>query len=122
VNGITITPQTQGPGSITEVTIQRLLTLQGTMKPHQIISLMKFEGTDNTFAMGDHGDHIHVGFRPLYGSSDKRSGQVDAVLKPSQWIKLIDRLDEIENPEVSETPSRYAIEDTKQASPAHKGE
>jgi hypothetical protein len=122
VNGITITPETQGPGSITEVTIQRLLTLQGTMKPHQIISLMKFEGTDNTFAMGDHGDHIHVGFRPLYGSSDKRSGQVDAVLKPSQWIKLIDRLDEIENPEVAEAPSEYAIEDTKQASRAHKGE
>ncbi len=104
INGITITPQTQGPGSITEVTIQRLLTLQGTMKPHQIISLMKFEGTDNTFAMGDHGDHIHVGFRPLYGTSKKGDGQVDAVLKPSQWIKLIDRLDEIENPEVSETP------------------
>ena len=73
------------------------------MKPHQIISLMKFEGTDNTFAMGDHGDHIHVGFRPLYGTSDKRAGQVDAVLKPSQWIKLIDRLDEIENPEVAES-------------------
>ena len=72
INGITITPQTQGPGSITEVTIQRLLTLQGTMKPHQIISLMTFEGTDNTFAMGDHGDHIHVGFRPLYGTSDKQ--------------------------------------------------
>jgi hypothetical protein len=122
INGITITPQTQGAGSITEVTIQRLLTLQGTMKPHQIISLMKFEGADNTFAMGDHGDHIHVGFRPLYGTSKKGDGQVDAVLKPSQWIKLIDRLDEIENPEVSETPSRYAIEDTKQASPAHKGE
>jgi hypothetical protein len=122
INGVTITPQTQGPGSITEVTIQRLLTLQGTMKPHQIISLMKFEGTDNTFAMGDHGDHIHVGFRPLYGSSAKRSDQVDAVLKPSQWIKLIDRLDEIENPEVAETPSEYAIEDTKQASRAHKGE
>ena len=122
INGVTITPQTQGPGSITEVTIQRLLTLQGTMKPHQIISLMTFEGTDNTFAMGDHGDHIHVGFRPLYGSSAKGAGQVDAVLKPSQWIKLIDRLDEIENPEVSETPSEYAVEDTKQASRAHKGE
>jgi hypothetical protein len=122
INGITITPQTQGPGSITEVTIQRLLTLQGTMKPHQIISLMKFEGTDNTFAMGDHSDHIHVGFRPLYGTSDKKSGQVDPVLKPSQWIKLIDRLDEIQNPEVAETPSEYAIEDTKPASRAHKGE
>ena len=66
INGIVITPSTQGKGSITDLTIQRLLTLQGTMKPHQIISLMTFEGTDNTFAMGDHGDHIHVGWRPSY--------------------------------------------------------
>ena len=64
INGIVITPSTQGKGSITDLTIQRLLTLQGTMKPHQIISLMTFQGTDNTFAMGDHGDHIHVGWRP----------------------------------------------------------
>ena len=57
----------QGPGSIADVTIQRLLTLQGTMKPHQIISLMTFDGADNTFAMADHADHIHIGWRPLYG-------------------------------------------------------
>src|SRR6185312_14901492 len=64
INGIPITGH-QGKGSITELVIQRLLTLQGTMKPHQIISLMTFPGTDNTFAMGDHADHIHVGFKPM---------------------------------------------------------
>ena len=52
VNGITITPATQGKGSITDLTIQRLLTLQGTMKPDQIISLMTFAGTDNTLRHG----------------------------------------------------------------------
>ena len=41
------------------------------MKPDQIISLMTFEGTDNTYAMGDHDDHIHVGWRPLYGTNSK---------------------------------------------------
>ena len=112
----------QGEGSITELTIQRLLTLQGTMKPHQIISLMKFEGTDNTFAMADHADHIHVGFRPLYGANAKTAKQVDAILKPEQWIKLIDRLDEIDNPTVARKPSKYAVEADKRASPAHKGE
>ena len=96
----------QGAGSITELAIQRLLTLQGTMKPHQIISLMTFEGTDNTFAMGDHADHIHVGFRPLYGANAETAKQVDAILKPEQWIKLIDRLDEIDNP----TVAREAVE------------
>ena len=67
INGIPIYGH-QGPGSITDMTIQRLLTLQGTMKPHQIISLMTFEGADNTLAMADHDDHIHVGWRPLYGA------------------------------------------------------
>jgi hypothetical protein len=109
INGITITPGTQGPGSITELAVQRLLTLQGTMKPHQIITLMKFENADNTFAMGDHGDHIHVGFQPLYGTSSKAAKQINAVLKPDQWIKLIDRLREIDNPTVRNSPSKYAL-------------
>jgi murein DD-endopeptidase MepM/ murein hydrolase activator NlpD len=121
INGITISPATQGAGSITELTIQRLLTLQGTMKPDQIISLMKFEGTDNTFAMGDHHDHIHVGWRPLYGTNSKVAKQVNAILKPKQWIKLIDRLGKIDNPTVRREPSKYAVP-TRRASDAHKGD
>jgi murein DD-endopeptidase MepM/ murein hydrolase activator NlpD len=122
INGIVITPATQGKGSITDLTIQRLLTLQGSMKPHQIISLMSFEGTDNTFAMGDHDDHIHVGFRPVYGANSKAARRVAAVLKPDQWIKLIDRISSIDNPEVREQPSRFSIAVTKQASKSHRGE
>jgi hypothetical protein len=122
VNGIVITPATQGKGSITDLAIQRLLTLQGTMKPHQIISLMTFEGTDNTFAMGDHHDHIHVGFRPVYGANSKAARQVAAVLKPDQWIKLIDRISSIDNPEVREQPSEFSVAVTKRASKAHQGE
>jgi murein DD-endopeptidase MepM/ murein hydrolase activator NlpD len=120
INGITISPATQGAGSITELTIQRLLTLQGTMKPDQIISLMKFEGADNTFAMGDHHDHIHVGWRPLYGTNSKMAKQVNAILKPRQWIKLIDRLGEIDNPTVRRKPSKFAV--PSRASRAHKGD
>ena len=108
VNGIPIIGH-QGKGSIADLTIQRLLTLQGTMKPDQIISLMTFEGADNTLAMGDHDDHIHVGWKPLYGTNSKAAKQVNAVLKPKQWIKLIDRLKEIDNPEVRLQPSKYAV-------------
>ena len=122
VNGIVITPATQGKGSITDLTIQRLLTLQGSMKPHQIISLMSFEGTDNTFAMGDHDDHIHVGFRPVYGANSKAARRVAAVLKPDQWIKLIDRISSIDNPEVREQPSKFSVAVTKRASDPHRGE
>jgi Transglycosylase SLT domain/Peptidase family M23 len=122
INGIVITPATQGPGSITDLTIQRLLKLQGTMKPHQIISLMTFDGADNTFAMGDHDDHIHVGWRPLYGENRAAAKQIDAVLKPEQWIKLIDRLGDIDNPTVREQPSRFSVKVVKRASRAHHGE
>ena len=116
INGVTITPEVQGEGTITELAIQRLLTLQGAMKPHQIISLMKFAGTDNTYAMSDHGDHIHVGFRPAGGTDD------GAILEREQWIKLIERLDAIDNPTVASAPSKYAIETTKPARPGRDGE
>jgi len=121
VNGIPIVGH-QGPGSITEITIQRLLTLQGTMKPHQIISLMEFTSTDNTFAMGDHDDHIHVGFRPQYGANRRTARQAGALLKPQQWVRLIDRLGEIENPKVRRRPSKYALDADGRGSRAHKGD
>ncbi len=107
VNGIPIYGH-QGPGSITEMTIERLLTLQGTMKPSQIISLMTFDGADNTVAMADHADHIHIGWRPLYGDNREAAKQIDAILQPKQWIKLIDRLGEIDNPTVPVKPSKYS--------------
>jgi hypothetical protein len=124
INGIPVLGH-QGAGSITEMAVRRLLTLQGTMKPAQIITLMTFEGTDNTFAMGDHADHIHVGWRPLYGSNSKLGRRLDAVLKPGQWIKLIDRIGQIDQPTVLTKPSKYAIDvvkKPKRASGAHKGE
>ncbi|MCW3011546.1 MAG: peptidoglycan DD-metalloendopeptidase family protein [Solirubrobacterales bacterium] len=121
INGIPIIGH-QGAGSVTDVTIRRLLTLQGTQKPNQIISLMKFDGTDNTLAMDDHADHIHVGFQPLYSADKRTAQQLDSVLKPSQWIKLIGRLGEIENPTVLTKPSASAIPVTKRASEAHSGE
>jgi murein DD-endopeptidase MepM/ murein hydrolase activator NlpD len=109
INGIPIIGH-QGPGSITDITIRRLLTLQGAMKPHQIISLMTFPGTDNTLALADHNDHIHVGFRPLFGANPKLGSQLNAVLQPGQWAKLMDRLGKIENPTVPTAPSKYSLD------------
>jgi hypothetical protein len=121
INGVPIAGH-QGAGSIAEVTIQRLLTLQGAMKPHQIISLMTFAGTDNTYAMADHADHIHIGWQPQFGANPAASEQVNAIIKPSQWVSLISRLGEIANPRVREQPSRYAVQTSKRSSRAHKGE
>ena len=122
VNGIPIAGH-QGEGSIADITIRRLLTLQGTAEPHQIISLMRYEGAGNTLTLGDHADHIHVGFRPEYREGSPTAGDVDAVLKPSQWIKLIGRLREIDNPVVETKASKYAIPvPVARASVAHRGE
>ena len=92
------------------------------MKPHQIISLMTFDGADNTLSLPDHNDHIHVGFQPLYGATAKLGHQLNSALKPSQWIKLIDRLAKIDNPTVATKPSKYSLKVPKRASKAHLGE
>jgi hypothetical protein len=45
------------------------------------------------------------------------------VLKPSQWLKLIDRLGRIDNPTVAVKPSKYAIRvPVARASGPHRGE
>ena len=122
INGIPILGN-QGEGSITDITIRRLLTLQGTMKPSQIISLMTYADRDNTLALGDHDDHIHVGYGPGYAAGTPAAKELEAILKPSQWIKLIDRLGHIDNPSVAKTPSKYAIAvPVPRASSAHTGE
>ncbi len=38
----------EGPGSVADIAVRRLLRLQGTMKPAQIISANSYPGTDNT--------------------------------------------------------------------------
>ena len=122
INGIPILGN-QGAGSITDISVRRLLTLQGTAKPAQIITLMTYEGTDNTLAMADHADHIHVGFRPQFDPTTKAGRLAESILKPSQWIKLIDRLGQIDNPTVQLKPSKYAIKVAKgRASRAHAGD
>jgi hypothetical protein len=110
VDGIPITGH-QGPGSITEAVIKTLLQLQGTMEPHQIISLMTLGGP--SFAMSDHYDHIHVGWQPTADGSEsgRLSKQVTSTLKPDQWKTLVGRIAEINNPRVPTQPSRYAERD-----------
>jgi hypothetical protein len=122
VNGIPILGH-QEPGGITEQAVRRLMQLQGTMAPHQIISLLEIGGA--TIAMGDHNDHIHVGFHPMFGANKKLGKQALAVLEPGQWSDLISRLREIENPVVPTKPSKYALpvpSRHKRASEAHVGE
>jgi hypothetical protein len=121
INGVPIIGH-QGEGSITDLAVRRLLSLQGTLRPSQIITLMTYEGADNTLALPDHDDHIHVGFMPRFGTKDGK--RYDAVLKPSQWIKLIDRLGHIDNPTVRTATGTIeaTAQKVKAHSKAHAGE
>jgi hypothetical protein len=120
INGIPVLGH-QEAGGVTDQAVRRLMQLQGTMAPAQIISLFEIGGA--TFAMSDHHDHIHVGFQPMFGANKKLGKQALAVLEPGQWSDLISRLREIENPVVPTKPSKYALPaGGKRASHAHEGE
>jgi hypothetical protein len=74
--------------------------------------------------MSDHADHIHVGFRPLFGDNKRLGQQALAVLKPGQWSDLLSRLRQIDQPVVPTKPSKYAlpVRTNRRASRSHKGD
>jgi murein DD-endopeptidase MepM/ murein hydrolase activator NlpD len=106
INGVPVTGH-QGPGTLTDELIKTVLQLQGTMHPHQVISLEDLPG-ETSFALADHYDHVHVGYRPEAGPFGEG---IDALLKPKQWLRLTDRLGKIDNPAVPTSPSRYSLPD-----------
>jgi Transglycosylase SLT domain len=108
INGTPVTGN-QGPGTVTDELIRTVLQLQGTMHPHQVISLEDLPG-ETSFALADHYDHVHVGYQPISSPFDQ---QYNALLKPEQWQRLTNRLGEIENPDVATTPSPYSLPDEK---------
>ena len=62
INGVPVAHH-QGPGTLADSLIKSLLKLQGTMQPHQIISLEDLPGPIS-FPLPDHWDHVHVGYYP----------------------------------------------------------
>jgi membrane-bound lytic murein transglycosylase B len=130
INGTPIADH-QGAGSITDLTIRTLLTLQGEFVPHQIISLMQYPGAPNTLAMPEHWNHIHVGFHPtaaqlpLNGQTTASAaaagkGAPSPVIVPSdlsttQWNQLVTRIGALPAPKVAAKPGPSAIKDPKPA-------
>ena len=50
----------QEPGGITERAVESILLLPAELQPQQVISLLGLGGP--SFPLGDHADHIHVGY------------------------------------------------------------
>ncbi|HTB71275.1 MAG TPA: lytic murein transglycosylase [Solirubrobacteraceae bacterium] len=131
INGVPIAGH-QGAGSIADLTIRALLTLQGEFVPHQIISLMQYPGAPNTLAMPEHWNHIHIGFQPVAGdvplspaAAAKAAHSAGAgktapapIVAPSplsstQWNQLVSRIGSLPAPKVTAKPSGSAIKDPK---------
>ena len=110
INGIPILDH-QGPGSITDIAIRRLLTLQGSMAPDDIVSDMSYKGQPNTIALPDHLNRIQVTYTPAYGADGQLRSTPKGVLRPAQWTRLMSQLGQIPEPVVPISPSRYAIRD-----------
>jgi hypothetical protein len=116
IDGVPVTGH-QGPGTLVDELIHDVLQLQGTMQPHQVISLEDLPG-ETSFALPDHYDHVHVGYHPI-ASGNPLENQVSPLLKPDQWQRLIERLGQIENPEVPIKPSPFSLPDSKQEKAAN---
>jgi transglycosylase-like protein with SLT domain/peptidase M23-like protein len=113
INGVPVTGH-QGPGTLVDELIRDVLALQGTMHPHQVISLEDLPG-ETSFAEADHYDHVHIGYYPVATEAGAGEAEFSPLLKPGQWQRLIGRLGEIENPEVPIGPSKYSLPDKPRA-------
>ena len=102
-----VTASTQGPGSLTDLVAREVLALQGTMAPDEVISLLDYPQPAG-FAMGDHDDHLHVGYSS-YGDPGSGAVYVSTGLGAEQWDRLIQRLEDIDNPEVPDQVSGSAL-------------
>jgi hypothetical protein len=117
VNGVSIAGH-QGAGSITDTTLRKLVALQGSMRPRQIVSPIRYPGASNVRARADHSTRIHIEFQPPYIPGARTAGAFAAGVTPDDWIRLIARLGEIPNPVVRNGPSPASIPDRPAAAGA----
>ncbi len=95
----------EGQGSVADIAVRRLLRLQGTMKPEQIVSAVSYPGTDNTVTLPGYHGLIHVAFaspRAAGGRGARAAAVSGSPLTPSQWLQLVSQIGEIPEPDVVE--------------------
>jgi hypothetical protein len=139
VNGVPIAGH-QGAGTITDITIRTLLTIQHRFAAKRIVSLMKYPGAKSTVAEPDHSTFIQVELaaRHQTATASKKTGAKAAVhtagaanggsvsflpapmLDTTQWQRLIEQAGGLRRAKVSRKPSSSAIGDG-QAAPGNRG-
>jgi hypothetical protein len=120
VDGIAVAGH-QGPGSRAEAVVGRLAGLEGSMRPTEIASLIRYPGASNTVARADHRSRIEVSFAAARAPAARLAGAFAAGVTPGEWIQLIARLGQIPNPTVRSGPSRASIPDLPGSDAAGEG-
>jgi hypothetical protein len=145
INGVTIAEH-QGAGTIADLTIRTMLTLQGRYAPQNIVSLMHYSGSPTTHAELDHASYIGVSFAPVHRAASSQASASPAAahsagpgatapspfavslglssssstsspgLSSGQWNELLARIGTLPAPTVAIAPSSGSIPDPKTAS------
>jgi Transglycosylase SLT domain len=133
INGVPIAGH-QGAGTITDVTIRTLLTLQRQFTPKRIVSLMKYPGAPSTVAQPDHSTYIQVelarrvpaavvsktaGAKVARAAGTSQSSTaplaVNPVLNSIEWQRLMTQVGALQTPKVPRKPTSSAIRDAQPA-------
>ncbi len=83
INGIPIAGH-QGAGTITDITIRTLLTLQHQFAPKRIVSLMRYPGAPSTVAASDYSAYIKIELaKPASREDEQERRRQDWPARPS---------------------------------------
>ncbi len=126
INGVPVAGH-QGAGTITDITIRTLLTLQHKFAPKRIVSLMRYPGAPSTVAASDYSAYIkielakpgpaktskNVGAKAAHAASTSATVPLVAnpILNTLEWQRLMTQLSTLQAPKLSTKPSASAIRD-----------
>ncbi|MGH2864443.1 MAG: hypothetical protein ACRDJX_04245, partial [Solirubrobacteraceae bacterium] len=117
INGVPVAGH-EGPGTLADEAVRKLLMLQGLARPRRIVSLMSYPGAAVAFANPSVGNAIRVSFAAPAGKAGHATSLLASGLTPGEWIELVDRLGEIPDPTVPSGHSTAAIADASGGSKA----
>jgi hypothetical protein len=101
----------EGPGSIAEAAIRKLLSLQGPLKPRQLVSATSYAGASGAVAAPGYAGRIHISFVAPASPPGRIAATFGTAIAPNQWVQLIARLGEIPSPIVRSGHSAASIPD-----------
>jgi murein DD-endopeptidase MepM/ murein hydrolase activator NlpD len=99
-----------GEAPVTTLALRKLAALQGVMKPLQIASAIRLAGAPHTVVLPGYAGVIHISFAPSQ-SAQAHAAAADSGLTPAEWLKLVARLGQVPDPNVSAKPSTASIPD-----------